>query len=202
MSTAPNRASVVLVRARLGGGKSRVLDEITSSLAASGRAVRRILATTATASVPFGAVRSCRSPAASRSAQEVRRADVDRRTARGAQVLVVGDDGFVPDHRTGDGLSCYRSVAESTMRSRSLERAYSGGTTGLSSRTTPRAADAPTSWPDRRRTIECSIARSLDRSIARLLDCSIEMLRPSLIANLRFPGELVACDVMSGTVRT
>ena len=56
MSTATNRASVVLVRAPLGGGKSRVVDEITSSLAASGRAVRRILATTATASVPFGAV--------------------------------------------------------------------------------------------------------------------------------------------------
>ena len=74
-----------------------------------------------------GAIRSCRSPAASRSARGVRRADVDRRIARGAEVLVVGDDGFVPDHRTGDGLSCYRSVAESTMRSRSHDRAYSGG---------------------------------------------------------------------------
>ena len=189
MSTAPNRASVVLVRASLGGGKSRVLDEITSSSAASGRAVRRILATTATASVPFGAVRSCRSPAASRSAQEVRRADVDRRTARGAQVLVVGDDGFVPDHRTGDGLSCYRSVAEPTMRSRSRDQACSGSSTGLSSRTTPRACG------------RANLAAGPPPH-DRVLDCSMEMPRPSLIANLRFPGELLACDVMSGTVRT
>jgi DNA-binding CsgD family transcriptional regulator len=45
-----------LVRAPLGGGKTRVIDEVAEALEAKGRTVRRIVATTATSAVPFGAV--------------------------------------------------------------------------------------------------------------------------------------------------
>ncbi|MEO6123648.1 MAG: LuxR C-terminal-related transcriptional regulator [Ilumatobacteraceae bacterium] len=51
-----SRWCAALVRAPLGGGRSRVVEEIATSLAASGRSVRRILANSATASVPFGSV--------------------------------------------------------------------------------------------------------------------------------------------------
>ena len=54
--TANGRWSAALVRAPLGGGRSRCVDEIAAELAANGRSVRRILATSATESVPFGAV--------------------------------------------------------------------------------------------------------------------------------------------------
>lgn len=46
----------MLVRAPLGGGRSRLIDEIATTLLANGRSMRRILANSATAAVPFGAV--------------------------------------------------------------------------------------------------------------------------------------------------
>lgn len=50
------RARQALIRAPLGGGKSRCLDDITEVLEARGRAVRRIHASSTLQSVPFGAV--------------------------------------------------------------------------------------------------------------------------------------------------
>ncbi|MCU1397768.1 MAG: hypothetical protein JWN62_877 [Acidimicrobiales bacterium] len=44
------------MRGPLGGGKTRLVDEVVISLDAKGRTVRRIVATSATSSVPFGAV--------------------------------------------------------------------------------------------------------------------------------------------------
>ena len=50
------RSGAVIVRASLGGGKTRCLDEVADRLSAKGRTVRRISATSATTMVPFGAV--------------------------------------------------------------------------------------------------------------------------------------------------
>ena len=50
------RPTAVLVRAPLGGGRSRCLDEIATVAAAKGQAVHRVFTTAASASVPFGAV--------------------------------------------------------------------------------------------------------------------------------------------------
>ena len=54
--TPASRRGAALIRGPLGGGKTRVIDEIVIALTAKGRSVRRIVATSATSSVPFGAV--------------------------------------------------------------------------------------------------------------------------------------------------
>lgn len=50
------RAQRALVRAPLGGGKSRCLDEIADAVVARGRTIRRIQGSAAVESIPFGAV--------------------------------------------------------------------------------------------------------------------------------------------------
>ena len=50
------RAGAALVRGPLGGGKTRLVDEVVAVLSAKGRIIRRIVATSATSAVPFGAV--------------------------------------------------------------------------------------------------------------------------------------------------
>ena len=50
------RAGAALVRGPLGGGKTRLIDEVVTALDAKGRSIRRIVATSATSAVPFGAV--------------------------------------------------------------------------------------------------------------------------------------------------
>ena len=183
MSTAPYRASVVLVRAPLGGGKSRVVDEITSSLAASGRAVRRILATTATASVPFGAVAHLL-PVGARKRSDALTLIAGLREVRKSWLSAMTASSQIIEPVTVCPATA-RLRSRRCGRARANER-IQGVLQGCRAERHHAPADAPTSRPDRRRTI----------------DCSIEMPRPSLIANLRFPGELLACDVMSGTVRT
>lgn len=51
-----SRRGAALIRGPLGGGKTRVIDEVVAALTSKGRSVRRIVATSATSSVPFGAV--------------------------------------------------------------------------------------------------------------------------------------------------
>ncbi|MCU1395915.1 MAG: hypothetical protein JWM34_4343 [Ilumatobacteraceae bacterium] len=50
------RIGAALIRGPLGGGKTRFVDEVVLALDAKGRLVRRIVATSATSAVPFGAV--------------------------------------------------------------------------------------------------------------------------------------------------
>ena len=55
-STSRGRAQRALVRGPLGGGKSRCLDEVADAVVARGRTIRRIYASAAVESIPFGAV--------------------------------------------------------------------------------------------------------------------------------------------------
>ena len=58
-AVSPAKASqrgAALIRSPLGGGKTRVVDEVVAALTSKGRSVRRIVATSATSAVPFGAV--------------------------------------------------------------------------------------------------------------------------------------------------
>jgi len=50
------KAGAALVRGPLGSGKTRLVDEVVAMLAVKGRIIRRIVATSATSAVPFGAV--------------------------------------------------------------------------------------------------------------------------------------------------
>ena len=54
--TQSSRRGAALIRGPLGGGKTRVIDEVVAALTSKGRSVRRIVATSATSAVPFGAV--------------------------------------------------------------------------------------------------------------------------------------------------
>ena len=65
------RPAAVLLRAPLGGGKSRVLDEIANAAGSKGQPVHRVLTTSASVSVPFGAVAHLLPPGAREASDPV-----------------------------------------------------------------------------------------------------------------------------------
>ncbi len=66
-----SRPTAVLLRAPLGGGKSRVLDEVANAAGSKGQPVHRVLTTSASVSVPFGAVAHLLPPGARETSDPV-----------------------------------------------------------------------------------------------------------------------------------
>lgn len=98
----------MLLRAPLGGGKSRVLDEVATAAAAKGQSVHHVLATSASASVPFGAVAHLLPPGAREASDPVGLIGALRdvlAASDGRRALIVIDDATSLDLATAGVLA-------------------------------------------------------------------------------------------------
>jgi len=102
------RPTAVLLRAPLGGGKSRVLDEVATAAASKGQSIHHVLTTSASVSVPFGAVAHLLPPGARVSSDPVGLIGALRDVLAprdGRRALVVIDDATSLDHATAGVLA-------------------------------------------------------------------------------------------------